>query len=122
MVVEVKKTAVYSVSDSDMVITVEVGEGKIGSSTAVFKQVDPDAFTQTLAIGPIENISIGNGSGYRGGMLIIETVIRDLKPSNNKIWVDYEIAGGSWETVHPSFREKDVDTSIFVAILEVKLI
>ncbi len=122
MVMEVKKTAVYSVSDSDMVITVKIGEGKIGSSTAIFKPVDPDTFTQTLAIGEIKNKSIGKGSKYQGGKLIIETMISSLKPSNNQISVDYEIIGGSWSTVHPSFREENVVSNTIVTILEVDLL
>ncbi|MCK4504596.1 MAG: hypothetical protein KAW14_03175 [Candidatus Aegiribacteria sp.] len=121
MVVEIKKTAVYSVSD-DMVITVKVGEGKIGSSTVMFKPPDPDAFTKTLAIGKIKNKSIGKGSGYRGGKLIIETMISSLLPSNNLVSVDYEITGGSWNTVRPYFREEDIVGSTVVTILEVDLL
>lgn len=122
MIEEFKKTAVYSVTDDEMVVTVEVGEGKIGSSLVFFRPPNPDAFAQTLAMGMIKEKNIGKGSDYRGGELVIETTIAELKRANNRIAVHFEILGGSWETVCPGFDEEDVDADIAVTELRIDLV
>ncbi|MCD4707485.1 MAG: hypothetical protein K8S62_07080 [Candidatus Sabulitectum sp.] len=122
MTIRIRKTADYSVNDSDLVITVKFGQGKMGTSTILFNPSDPEAISIPLAVGQIKKISIGDGGQYRGGKLIIITKIADLKTSNNRISVGYEIKGGNWITVCPSFSAKNVAGSTVETILEVNII
>ena len=121
MVKEIKKLARLKVSESNLIVSVLVGEGKIGNTTVVFKK-DPDTLSELLAMGDVKDLKLDKGSKYKNGKFFIQTTVSSLKPTNDRISVDYVIKGAEWVTGSPSVRESGVTEPVVLVELEIEVV
>lgn len=84
-------TIIYDVYDSGnevVIITIEIGNGQIGSSIVKIENNNLGDFENSFSL------EIGKNKDLKGKQLSIITMIHDINPSSDKIEMSIQIEGG----------------------------
>ena len=77
----------YHVAQGPVALTVEIGDGQLGTSRAVLGNKE-------IAIGEIKNLKLGDGPRLAGKTLTVKTVVTDVSDQTNHTRVTYRLKGG----------------------------
>jgi len=82
----------YEVGQGDLLLSVVIGEGQLGSSLVRLGE-------RELAIGDVSRLKVGKGSTIAGKQLYIKTVVTDVNDQTDRTSVRYELQGGEVQKV-----------------------
>jgi len=76
------ETPIQVKGDTDVLITVEIGEAQIGGGNIKIEGIE-------VSKTPVEKYSLGSGSGLKGKTLLAKTIVSDENENTNKTSVMY---------------------------------
>lgn len=85
----VKVADAYQVGAADVVLSLSIGEGQIGTS-----DVSLGGNPLLRATGSIGHLRIGSGPAVKGKKLLVKSVVNDVSSMTNKMSVTYRLTGG----------------------------
>lgn len=86
----VKIDTTYKVSQSDVSLTIIIGDAQLGASIVMLGDKE-------LGIGEIENLLIGKGPDIAGKILSIKSIVSDVNDKTNHTSIRYVLKGGKNE-------------------------
>ncbi len=107
--------AKYEVTQSDVTLTIIIGNAQLGISRVKLDDLE-------LARGEIDNLLIGKGPAIAGKAIYGKSVVTDVNDKTNRVNVCYIINGGKVDMEYHSetMVAEEGDSKIFRAKFELK--
>ena len=100
----------YEVAETDVILTVVVGDAQIGASVVKLN-------TKTLGMGEIAKLLVGSGPKVRRKNLYIKTAVTDVNDSTDHTSLTYRLGGGKndREFISSATVDQDGDSIVYRA-------